>query len=1747
MNLLLVDDSLLDANLFTESVNEMTKVLRYTASSSLLEEIQNMGSFERMGIAFVKTAPFLGKPMFEQIPLFRSLIQRFQIQQLDFLACDTLNDPRWTEFYEKLPVRVGASNDKTGNIKYGGDWIMESTGEDIEKVYFTKSIEYYTHLLDSREGQYIMVTLADGYTYGMGDNSNSAFGINNNAIIPYPTIITKDSNPITDIEKLSCGYSHVVYLKNNKLYGIGANDQNQIGLGPDRPTVAEIPNGVSGPIQDLICGASYVIAIIDGKVYGRGSISSTPNTFQKFLVDGVDDKTATKLYACGDNFFYVVMDGQLYSRGLNYGTSKAQGGTNSEGKNPSYTNITKLDLPSGITTLPEKVAAGDDHALMIFGPNSQLYGIGYNAGHTLGGGPLPSNITTITPLQFNSAPITGVTAIACGYQRSWFVKDNQLYGTGRNFYGELGPNFVFGATFGIHTIPTPAGTIEEIYALPPSDGFLLLRMSNNNLYGIGKNNYYQLGGNGLPQSAFQLIDTGVTFISGGYNCAIYIKNGILYGIGQNSSGQLSISLLPKIGALTPILSNGQPIIMNSYSESPFHSWADIGGILHACGNNSGQNAGLGALERTSSYIPVNLPAGSSGPIKFMKATNTTSFIVKGTSIYSVFRTNINTVPGSILYTISLPLDASGNTVTGTIDGISTGDENSGHMVVIISGKLYGYGFNNTNQLGEILVNRISNYPYPAKIMAMSPIMYGSVHCENVTKVECAETFTLFVMNGLLYGMGTGLSPILNYPENLVVSNIPLPITGTIDTIGCGLNFIYVVIGGDLYGAGTNSHGQLGSTSAYSQGTLIPICTQGTPITNVTNIKCMGHTALITKGKNLYGLGKNNYSQLGETLPTNVTTLSLITNQLFVKGVTITDMTPLSGTTNTLLTITGEGFMTVKSVYLDNVPINTFTKESGTITFRIPEGNGERFLRLIDNDDVVKVFSTKFVYRNPIVVTRLSSYTGTKGKILTITASDMSDLKYVKFNGVATTEFSRISPTEYTVIVPASTSGEVILEDIYTIASVPPMGFGYQNAALVNGFVSPANSNTTATITGKIGSTLILTGSNLSNIKTVYFGNTLSIPILATSDYIVVVVPVGLGTVNIQSYDDNNNMTVCPKPFVYQLEAVVQGAVQAVVQASTIDASGQKYYSILEGTSYFVVKYVSDTSYNKLYSNALQPIRGIACSGTTLYFCDPSNNRIQSIPTTTTTMLTVATPVLTRVTMVPEAIKVKDAKLWIVCTNTGVSTHDAIVILDGSVTAQTYASFAGYSLQGIAYNPKVSDTSLYVSTVNYIQPNKILTAGTGQVLKTDATGGNVMSFIQGLTNPIDLTFSNGYLVVDGIIKVFDPSGVLISTLDTPANSIVTEVRLGQQVVSFTTINSETGNTTVNQLPIPEYIESQFQLTSAYSPDKGPKGTMVTLVGYNMTAGDISTIKVRDASLNLTNITSFTVNTNIIVFRMPEKPAAGTEVTIVVTPVSGSVQEYAFSYQSPDLVNIIPLYKGETKYFHFTGHNLKNVLYVEFVNNTTDVLSASKIPVRDVTDTSFDCTIDEISVNTTRCLLLDAFGAVTIEDANYFSLSSETCFLGGTPVMTDQGEVPIDKLDSTYTIGQREIVAITKTRYNKNTLILLEKDCLKKNYPTRDTVITHKHKIYYNGKMKRAESFIGKRDGVKVIPYKHQYLYNVLLKTHEVMRVNGLVCETLYPGNPIAKFFTSNELECPKSLARSEASSLETESIHAVSFD
>jgi len=170
-NVLLIDkDSIKDYNVFVDSVNSDTFPIVYSGRSSSekllfllrtlfttisriavvfssIENIPSMFLDETQLFAVDETEPFS-----KNVQFIIQVIREFRVKNVDFLACNTLNSTAWRQYYDTLHqqtgVVVGASDDKTGNIKYGGDWVMESTSQDIESIYFTKIIEYYSYLLD---------------------------------------------------------------------------------------------------------------------------------------------------------------------------------------------------------------------------------------------------------------------------------------------------------------------------------------------------------------------------------------------------------------------------------------------------------------------------------------------------------------------------------------------------------------------------------------------------------------------------------------------------------------------------------------------------------------------------------------------------------------------------------------------------------------------------------------------------------------------------------------------------------------------------------------------------------------------------------------------------------------------------------------------------------------------------------------------------------------------------------------------------------------------------------------------------------------------------------------------------------------------------------------------------------------------------------------------------------------------------------------------------------------------------------------------------------------------------------------------------------------------------------------------------------------------------------------------------------------------------------------------------------------
>ena len=145
-----------------------------------------------------------------------------------------------------------------------------------------------------------------------------------------------------------------------------------------------------------------------------------------------------------------------------------------------------------------------------------------------------------------------------------------------------------------------------------------------------------------------------------------------------------------------------------------------------------------------------------------------------------------------------------------------------------------------------------------------------------------------------------------------------------------------------------------------------------------------------------------------------------------------------------------------------------------------------------------------------------------------------------------------------------------------------------------------------------------------------------------------------------------------------------------------------------------------------------------------------------------------------------------------------------------------------------------------------------------------------------------------------------------------------------------------------------------------------------------------------------------------------------------------------------------------------------------------------------------------------------GAVYITSMAQNLTSARICLLGNTPVLTDQGKILIKKITINNTINGRKILKVTKNRNSDNYMILVKKNSIGLNIPSKDIYISKNHCIFINNKLTRAIELVNKKNIIKV-KRGHDIIYNIVLEGEEqgYMKVNNMIVETLHPSNFFAK--------------------------------
>jgi len=252
-NLVLIDSFVKQNEVFYESTNNYTLPIKYnyyTNKNKILEYLINNNVKKINKLCFVFNNAQMDNKIFldnetffndndlllfkngekniekysENLAFIINLINKLNIQNIDFLACNSLKYLNWVEYYNILftltGVKIGASNDLTGNIVYGGNWVMENTQEDIKNIYFNSNIINYSDVLISKSLSHSLAT-----HYGHNIFHMEFKNTNENKIIT----IDNFSNFEFEVETKSKNYLVYYREKGNSSY-IFCKDNNKLNI-----------------------------------------------------------------------------------------------------------------------------------------------------------------------------------------------------------------------------------------------------------------------------------------------------------------------------------------------------------------------------------------------------------------------------------------------------------------------------------------------------------------------------------------------------------------------------------------------------------------------------------------------------------------------------------------------------------------------------------------------------------------------------------------------------------------------------------------------------------------------------------------------------------------------------------------------------------------------------------------------------------------------------------------------------------------------------------------------------------------------------------------------------------------------------------------------------------------------------------------------------------------------------------------------------------------------------------------------------------------------------------------------------------------------------------------------------------------------------------------------------------------------------------------------------------------------------
>lgn len=533
MNLLLIDSEIPGLDIFMKSCNTKTKFIVYNTKLVTFQMLDkkiatlNISRYNNLGFVFVNdynieklfvdSNPFIS---YNQDGILDNLstsyitylIKKYQIKTIDFLACNLLGQRIWKNYFDyiaiKNNVKVRASDDLTGNLSSGGDWILESTGENVETLYFNGNIKYWNYLLDTGpDSQSTFVISADNSNnlYSCGDNSIGQLGLGDLISRNTFQIVSNFSTNISNKKVVSivsgASFSLLITSEStNNLYSCGNNSSGQLGLGitGNSSTFQNVTSGINAKkIISISSGNSHSLLLtneLTNNLYACGNNASgqlglgdttNRNTFQN-ITSGISGKKIKNIN-CGNNYSFILTDdtiNNLYSCGNN---TTSQLGLNDTTNRNTFQNVTSGIFGKKVLT----ASGGGGQSLILTNDiSNNLYGCGDTSYGKLGTGVYPvafmtANTTIISGQPYGNGTYDATASSTTSTNSPFRAFDSDIYNTyWRSGSGGYNSSGVY--TGAVSTSTTSGNILGEWLQLqlPPSlsivlGGFFLSTRSTN--------------------------------------------------------------------------------------------------------------------------------------------------------------------------------------------------------------------------------------------------------------------------------------------------------------------------------------------------------------------------------------------------------------------------------------------------------------------------------------------------------------------------------------------------------------------------------------------------------------------------------------------------------------------------------------------------------------------------------------------------------------------------------------------------------------------------------------------------------------------------------------------------------------------------------------------------------------------------------------------------------------------------------------------------------------------------------------------------------------------------------------------------------------------------------------------------------------------------------------------------------------------------------------------------------------------